>query len=89
MFGWAMTVFLRRFLLGDIVLEASIMFHMLKAGAVVVIVGLLGPVPSSQALGALSSCWVVTSEWLDSRVVFYLVSFFSFSFFFVFELGAP
>jgi hypothetical protein len=57
-----MTVFLRRFLLGDIVLEASIMFHMLKAGAVVVIVGLLGPVPSSQALGGLSSCWVVASS---------------------------
>jgi hypothetical protein len=36
MFGWAMTAFLRRFLLGDIVLEASIMFRMLEAGAVVV-----------------------------------------------------
>jgi hypothetical protein len=66
-----MTVFLCRFLLGDIVLEASIMFRMLS---------------SSEVLGAMMSCLVVASEWLDSQsvnlvLVFTLVSFSSSSFF--------
>jgi hypothetical protein len=62
MFGWAMTEFLYRFLLGDIVLEASIMFRMLEAGAVVFVVGVLDPTSFSKALGALSSYLVVTFE---------------------------
>jgi hypothetical protein len=66
-----MTAFLCRFLLGDIVLEASIMFRMLS---------------SSEVLGAMMSCLVVASEWLDSQSVnlvldFTLVSFSSSSFF--------
>jgi hypothetical protein len=56
MFGWAMMAFLCRFLLGDIVLEASIMFRMLEAGAVVVVVCVLDPTPSSEAL---LSGWIV------------------------------
>jgi hypothetical protein len=51
-----MMAFLCRFLLGDIVLEASIMFRMLEAGAVVVVVCVLDPTPSSEAL---LSGWIV------------------------------
>jgi hypothetical protein len=66
-----MTAFLCQFLLGDIVLEASIMFRMLS---------------SSEVLGAMTSCLVMASEWLDSQsvnlvLIFALVSFFSSSFF--------
>jgi hypothetical protein len=57
-----MTEFLHRFLLGDIVLEASIMFRMLEAGAVVFVVGVLDPASFSKALGALSSYLVVAFE---------------------------
>jgi hypothetical protein len=68
------------------------MFRMLKAGAVVVIVGVLDPTPSSKALGALSSCLVVASKWLDSLsvnlVLFALVLFFFFFVSFVLELCA-
>jgi hypothetical protein len=52
----------------------------------------LDPTPSSEALGALSSCLVVASKWLDSLsvnlVLFALVLFFFFFVSFVIELCA-
>jgi hypothetical protein len=53
-----MTTFVYRFLLGDIIWEAFIMFCGLEVGAAVIAVDVLGLAPFfSEALGCSYFCW--------------------------------